>query len=208
MNNDIARNRFCKVIEELENCQGRFQKQTKLLELGFEFFDDEGISEIEEERIAVPETEGQRHLVSFFEGRDDPSMEILGYFITETYSDEVNYPLIRRYFRQANKQLKRLIFYGLKENSWDANLLDALTFFNEFELDLKELIRVYVFTCREAPSKVIFEELARNFYEATRLYGYDAFYDLMQDREITLEKKKIIEELKGLYAELEKGVSF
>ncbi len=189
---DKARCDFLKVVKELEECSDPIEKREKLLESGFEFFDDEGsgeANEILEEQSAKPETDRQHKLVSFFEGTDDPSLEILGYFTDEKYSDDINYPLIRRYFRTSNQQLKRMILYGLEQDPLNTGFLSDLMFFNEYKLDLKELIRFYYFACQESQDEVVFRELAKDFYESTHPHGYDAFYELINDNAVDMWKK-------------------
>lgn len=211
MDNDKTKNDFSMVVDELKNCQDVMQKRGKLLELGFEFVEDEeseNVSEILEEQSSKPETNRQRELALFFEGSDEPSLQILECFIAEKYSEDTNYPLIRRYFRSSNAQLKKLILYGLNQDPLNVGLLNDLSFFNEFKMDLKELIQLYRFACRESQDIVAFKALAKDFYESTQPYDYDAFYELIHDGAISLEKKDTIEELKDAYKEWEKSIIF
>jgi hypothetical protein len=216
MDKDTVKDRFFKVVKDLR-CQDVLQQRETLLEAGFEFFDDDensqGLtfddesSEILEEQT-WPQTDRQRELVAFFEGINGPSEKILECFLAEKYSDDVNYPLIRRYFRKANSQLKKLIVYGLEQVPWHTDFLSDLCFFNEFKPELKELIHFYQVACRESPNEVLFKEVAKDFYESTQPYGYDAFYALMHDETINIEKKEIVQGLKSVYDELEKAVTF
>ena len=211
MGKDTAEDRFFEVVEELKECQNAFQKREQLIDAGFTFFDDEdddSNSEIAQEQAAKSETERQRRLVAFFEGMDLPSAEITDLFLAERESDDVNDALFRRYFRKGNGQLKGLILFGLGRDPVNGDLLSDLVFFNEFKPDLKELVCFFSLACRASQDKIEFMDLARDFYESTQPYGYDALYELMQDKAIDREKQGIVKELKMFYDELEKGWSF
>lgn len=210
MGDDTAEDHFLAIVESLKDCQGILAKREKLVDAGFEFFEDEdeGANEIAQEQAAEPKTEIQRRLVAFFEGTDDPSAEIIGYSLAERESNEVNYALLRRYFRQGNDQLKKLILYGLGQDPVNESLLNDLVFFNEFKPNLKELVQFFGFACRASQDKAAFKKLTRDFYESTQPYGYDAFYELIQDETIDREKREIVKELKILYSEFENGLSF
>ena len=83
-----------------------------LEEIGFKYYDDDDFEEIEEKN-AKPENQNQRDLIEYFEGDQELSHNILAAFISEKDAEEPNLPLIRKYFKQANQNLKSLIlFFG------------------------------------------------------------------------------------------------
>ena len=85
----------------------------KLAELGFEYFEDDNDNEEMEERNAKPENQRQRDLVAYFENKKTLSNEIFESYSEEKAAENLNYPLIRKYFKEANKYLKSLLLYGL-----------------------------------------------------------------------------------------------
>ena len=85
----------------------------KLAELGFEYFEDDDDNEEMEERNAKPENQRQRDLVAYFENKKTLSNEIFESYSEEKAAENPNYPLIRKYFKEANKYLKSLLLYGL-----------------------------------------------------------------------------------------------
>ncbi|MEJ2024216.1 MAG: hypothetical protein P8Y00_04240, partial [Deltaproteobacteria bacterium] len=93
-----------------------------------------------EERNAKPENQRQRDLVAFFENKTGLSKKIFEIYSKEKASEKPNYPLIRRYFREANKNLKNLLLYGLDNYPGRIDLLSDLAFFHEFENILSILI--------------------------------------------------------------------
>src|ERR1035438_3633341 len=78
----------------------------KMKELGFTYFEDDDDSEEIEERNARPENQRQRDLVAYFDNTKELSKEIFESYSEEKAADNPNYPLIRKYFKAANKNLK------------------------------------------------------------------------------------------------------
>jgi hypothetical protein len=64
-------------------------------------------------RNAKPENQRQRDLVAYFENKKKLSNEIFESYSEEKAAENPNYPLIRKYFKEANKYLKSLLLYGL-----------------------------------------------------------------------------------------------
>jgi hypothetical protein len=163
-----------------------------LKELGFEYYEDEDEEEIEEKK-AKPENRNQIDLVAYFEGKRDLSEAILTAFLAEREAEEPNLPLIRKYFKQANQNLKALILYGLDKHSTSIDLLSDLAFFHEFENSLRLLITHYTRACTEEMDLQAFSELAQDFYFATNPDGYEALDALRDLFESHKEKRKVID---------------
>lgn len=167
----MSKSNVLEVIEALQGCASDIERREKLLELGFKFVEENQPDiEIAEEQAAHPENERQHLLISFFNAQSEPSSYLLEKYLAEKNADEPNYPLMRRYFRAFNSQLKRLILYGLGKDPVSLDLLDDLAFFNEFDLNLGELIHFYIKACQHAAG-IHFEEIVRDFYTATASYG-------------------------------------
>lgn len=163
-----------------------------LEEMGFEYHDDDNFDEMEE-AIAAPENKNQLKLVDYFEGKESPSEEILICYFDERDSDHPNLPLMRKYFRAANQNLKALILYGLDHYPARLNLLSDLAFFHEFENILGTLIFYYMRACKNEMNLAMFTELAQDFYYAATEDGYDALIALKEVFEPYTEKRKIID---------------
>src|SRR3990172_9000811 len=86
-----------------------------------------------EESNAQPENQRQRFLVAYFEGRKKLSKKIFESYSEEKTTENPNYPLIRKYYKEANKNLKSLLLYGLDNYPGRIDLLSDLAFFHEFE---------------------------------------------------------------------------
>lgn len=168
---------------------------TKLEDLGFTYFDDEDDIEESEERSAIPENRRQRNLVEYFEGRKNLSPKIFELFSEEKASEKPNYPLIRKYFRKANPNLKALLLYGLDNHHGRIDLLDDLAFFHEFENVLGLLIKYYTRACVEQSNLETFAELAQDFYYTTAPDGFEAYYALQNLFAQGTEKRAIIHAL-------------
>lgn len=189
---DIDRFRFEQVSEILRKHPDNYVE--KLEEVGFQWFDDDAWEEEEEEeRAAVPQTENQRALVAFFEEGGPLTHELLDAFRTEKYADEPNYPLFRRYFKQINGNFKKLVLWGLDRYPTDSGLLDDLSFFEEFDNVLSELINRYKTACLQEKDLDRFDSLAQDFYMSTIESGFDAYYELKEMFEKNAEKKHIID---------------
>ena len=171
----------------------------ELATLGFEWLDDEYPDEVEEEIKAVPENSDQALLVAYFEGEIELSEGILEIFLKEKLSDTPNYALLRRYFRQGNKNLKALIYRGLEIDPTDDGFLNDLSLIHEFHPMLGELIERYTKACILQEDLDAFAELAQDFYYNTLLDGYDAYYALKEIYNKDTKKGKIIDSL--LYME-------
>ena len=130
----------------------------KVEDLGFKWYDDNFDDEEElEEKKARAENSNQDLLVSYFEGDVELSGQILDAFLNERSADEPNDPLIRKYFRQGNENLKKLIISGLEQNPADIDLLSDLTFFHEFKNILGDLIIYYLIACEHEKNIKNFE---------------------------------------------------
>lgn len=99
-----------KVAEILRARPGNYV--AALEEIGFKYYDDDDRDEFEEKN-ARPENQNQKDLVDYFEGRNECTESILTAFLEEKDAEEPNLPLIRKFFKQANRNLKALILYGL-----------------------------------------------------------------------------------------------
>ena len=168
----------------------------KLEDIGFTYVaDEDDDSEEIEEKNARPESQRQRDLVDYFENRKKLSKKIFESFSEEKADENPNYPLIRRYFKQANQNLKALLLYGLDNYPGRIDLLDDLVFYHEFENTLSLLITYYTRSCMEQQNLETFTELAQNFYYATNPDGYEAYYALQELFEPSTNKRIIIDSL-------------
>jgi len=166
---------------------------SKLEELGFKYYEDDIDYEEIEEKNAKPENQRQRDLVAFFENKKKLSEKIFESYSTEKSSDTPNYPLIRRYFKEANQNLKSLLLYGLDHYPGRIDLLSDLAFFHEFENILSTLITYYTQACVDQGNLETFSELAKDFYYATNADGYEAYYALKELFGPETDKRKIID---------------
>ncbi len=164
----------------------------RMEELGFTYVDEDDPEEIEEMN-AGPENLRQQEIVAFFEGRRELTDGILEHYSMEKASDEPNYPLIRRYFKAANSNLKALLIYGLEKYPGRIDLLNDLSFFHEFENVLGLLIKYYTRECLHQGNLQTFSELVKDFYYATVPDGYDALAALRELVEPGSAQSKIID---------------
>ncbi len=168
----------------------------QLEDIGFEYFDDGyGDEEELEEKLAKPENPNQVLLVDYFEGDIELSDQMLDAFLTEKDSDSPNYPLFRKYFKNGNENLKRMIISGLKRSPADIGLLSDLAFFHEFKNILSELIGCYLIACDHEQDLKNFEQLALQFYYDTDPDGFDALYELSEKYGPASDKGKIVREI-------------
>ena len=179
----------------------------KMEEIGFQYFEDDEDYEEIEERNARPENQRQRDLVAYFENKTVLSKKIFESYSEEKASEKPNYPLIRRYFREANKNLKTLLLYGLDNYPGRIDLLSDLAFFHEFENILSILITYYTRACVEQENLETFSELTKDFYFSTNPDGYEAYYALQELFGPGTDKRKIIDSLIAEKEETEKKVS-
>jgi len=168
---------------------------SRLEDLGFEYFDDDMLDEETEENEAYPENLLQQLLVDFFEGRKRLSKKILEAFFDEKASGDRNDPLIRKYFRKANKNLKALLIYGIDKYPARIDLLSDLAFFHEFENILTLLTKYFTEACIKQGNLETFTGLAKEFYYSTHPNGYDAYYALQEIFEPGTEKRMVVDSL-------------
>ena len=166
---------------------------SKMEELGFEYFEDDDDSEEIEERNAKPENQRQRDLVAYFENKKKLSKNIFESYSEEKAAENPNYPLIRKYYKKANQNLKSLLLYGLENYPGRIDLLFDLSFFHEFENILSTLISYYTRACVDQQNLETFSELAKDFYYSTSPDGYEALYALRELFEPETDKRKIID---------------
>lgn len=179
----------------------------KMEELGFEYFEDDDDYEEIEERNAQPENQRQRELVAYFENKKKLSKKIFESYSEEKAAENPNYPLIRKYYKEANKNLKSLLLYGLDNYPGRIDLLSDLSFFHEFENILSILITYYTRSCVDQANLDTFSELAKDFYYSTNPDGYEALYALRELFKPDTDKRKIIDFLIAEEEEAERKVS-
>lgn len=163
--------------------------------LGFTYCEDETNEEEIEERNAQPVNRRQRDLVAYFEGRKLLSEEIFAGYSEEKAAEQPNYPLIRKYYKAANKHLKSLLLYGLTNYPGRIDLLSDLAFFHEFENCLRLLIAHYTRACIDQENLETFLELAKDYYYSTSPDGYEAYQALRELFGPETAKRKIIDSL-------------
>jgi hypothetical protein len=164
-----------------------------LEEIGFKYYDDDDDMEEMEEANAKPENQNQKDLVAYFEGQKELSDKILQTFLEERDTENPNLPLIRKYFKKANQNLKSLILFGLDHYPEKIELLSDLGFFHEFENILSTLITYYTQACVDQENLETFSELAQDFYNTTIPDGYEALYALRDLFEPGTDKRKVID---------------
>lgn len=168
--NDIIRNHPLDYRERLE-------------EIGLIWEDDDAYeqeyeTEMNEERAAVPENRNQHLLVQFLESSIPLTEAIVNAYLIERYAEKPNLPLIRRYFKQANVQLKAILLKGLALEPTNPDLLDDLAYFSEFDNMLGELVYFYTDACIREDDMERFSMLAQDFHHNTIDQGYDALQEL------------------------------
>jgi hypothetical protein len=177
---DDSKGRIAEVSEIIQHHPRDYRE--RLAEAGFVWPDDETDrlfeQEAKEECTAVPETENQRQLVQFLETGGTVSRQVLDAYLEERYSATANLPLVRRYFKRANPNLKAILLEGLAANPSDLDLLDDLSYFAEFESMLGELIHFYTDACLKETDIERFSLLAQDFHMNTYEQGYDALHEL------------------------------
>lgn len=169
---------------------------SSLEELGFTWVDDGyGDEEEAEEKTAKAENNRQVLLTDYFNGFMGLSEDTLDAFITERDSDEPNYPLIRKYFKQGNDRLKELLLAGLKRQPTDVTFLGDLCFFHSHKNILSTLLPVFKLACVEEQDSSRFGDLVKLFYFETEPDGYDALHELLTMFDQQSEKGKILNEI-------------
>ncbi|BBO76588.1 hypothetical protein DSCW_40050 [Desulfosarcina widdelii] len=180
VDSDDPEDRVAQVADILKNYPQDYRQ--RLEEVGFVWQDDEYDllyeEEANEERQAVPETENQRHLIHFLECGGPVTRQVIEAYMQERYTQTPNLPLIRKYFKQANVNLKAILLAGLSANPTDLDLLDDLSYFSEFDSMLGELIHFYKDACIRETDMERFSLLAQDFHMNTYDQGFDALYEL------------------------------
>lgn len=165
-----------------------------LEDIGFTYYEDDYDDNEEiEEANAKPENQNQKDLVAYFNGEKELSDRIIKIFLEEKETENPNLPLIRKYFKSANQNLKSLILYCLDHYPGRLDLLSDLGFFHEFENILSTLITYYTQACVDQQNLETFAELAQDFYYTTIPDGYEALYALRDLFEPGTDKKEIID---------------
>jgi len=201
LKNEIIRDKVSEIFRN--HSKGHI---AKMEEIGFEYFEDDDHEEIEE-RNAKPENQRQRDIVAYFENKKELSKKIFESYSEEKAAENPNYPLIRKYFKKANKNLKSLLLYGLDNYPGRIDLLSDLSFFHEFENILSILISYYTQACVDQGNLDTFTELAKDFYYSTNPDGYEAYYALRELFEPETDKRKIIDFLMAEEEKAEKKAS-
>ncbi len=177
---DVEPDPFEQVSEIMKNHPQDYRE--RLEEIGFIWQDDEYDllyeEETKEERLAVPQTENQRQLVHFLDNGGIVDQPVLDVYLNERYAETPNLPLIRKYFKQANPNLKSILLVGLGLNPTDVDLLDDLAYFSEFDSMLGELIHFYTDACKKETDMERFSQLVQDFHMNTCEQGYDALHEL------------------------------
>ena len=177
---DSPEDRFAQVSEIIKKHPRDYRE--RLEAVGFEWQDDEYDllyeEEGQEEQAALPETDNQRRLIHFLDTGGPVSRQILDAYLEERYSETSNVPLIRKYFKQANPNLKAILLNGLAMDPTDLDLLDDLSYFSEFDSMLGELIDFYTVACLKESDMERFSLLAQDFHLNTYDQGYDALHEL------------------------------
>jgi hypothetical protein len=180
VDSDDPEDRVARVAEIFKNYPQDYRQ--RLEEVGYVWQDDEYDllyeEETNEERQAVPETENQRNLVHFLEHGGPVNRQVIEAYLQERYTQTPNLPLIRKYFKQANVNLKAILLAGLSANPTDLDLLDDLSYFSEFDSMLGELIHFYKNACMRETDMERFSLLAQDFHMNTYDQGFDALYEL------------------------------
>lgn len=175
---------------------------SKVVEFDFEYYEEEDFDAIEE-NAAKPENRNQLHLIDYFENGTEVSEKIFEIFSAEKCADHPNYLLLRRYFKEANQNLKALLLYGLNRYPGRIDLLSDLAFFHEFENIFNILIIYYTSACLMQGNLETFAVLAKEFYYTTVPDGYNALYALRDLFPSGTEKRSIIDFLTAAKAEAE-----
>ncbi|WP_203249977.1 hypothetical protein [Cysteiniphilum marinum] len=193
-NNDNKK--FDEILSETNKCKSPEEVKKKLEEYGFAFYDDGDDIEDQEELIAKPETQRQQRIVAYFESNIQPSEDILCDFLAEKYSDDCNMPLIRKYFKSGNINLKHLIMFGLDNNPKDMGLFSDFLFFSEFSFNLIDIINICTRSCIAIDNDDDFKEACYSFYCYSFDHDYDAYMALLENDHISNAKKEILRNLR------------
>lgn len=206
--NDDAKAEFNEVLAATKKCRSWKERREKLLELGFEFYEDDDApseQELREEKGATPHNARQQRLVNYLESNDAATKALLDDFMDKKASENTNYALFRRYFRKANIQLRKLILYGLDVYPTKIILLDDLSFLSYFAMELAQFIQYYTRACVDEQDITLFKEIVQKFEHGAIEYEYDAYADLLLRDEISPEKKSVV---KNLLEKPDEGIEF
>jgi hypothetical protein len=178
---DDPEDRMAEVSEIIRNHPRDYRE--RLEEVGFEWQDDDTDQQLyeeeaREEHAAVPKTQNQLRLIHFLDHGGRLTRRVLDAYLEERYSETSNIPLIRKYFKLANPNLKAILLKGLADNPTDLDLLDDLSYFSEFDSMLGELIHFYTAACLKETDLERFSQLAQDFHMNTYDQGYDALQEL------------------------------
>ncbi len=188
LNNEIIRDEIKRVFKKYSH-----DYVSKLEELGFEYYDDEEEDiEEQEEALAKPKNPNQEYLVRCFKGDIALGDGAVAIFLEERNSSTPNYPLLRKYFKSANKNLLSIIIHGLELDPLSDELLSDLAYFHGFQNQLNLLIKYYSQACEKQPNLDAFTELAKDFYEAVILDGFNAYYALRDLFNTGTDRRKIV----------------
>ena len=193
-NGEYDKTKAQQVIDEVNTVFRNYPKDyiAKLEDIGFEYHEEEDYEALEE-KVAEPLNNNQRALVLYFRGRKKTSKKLLEQYLEEKDAATVNYPLFRRYFKQANQHLKKLLIYGLDQYPGRFDLLSDLAFFHEFENVLSILITYYTRACMLQDDLNTFTNLVKDFYFCTDPDDYDALQALREVFPPGTAKREIID---------------
>ncbi len=180
----------------------------RLEDIGFTWVGDGEDPADDQEKSVQPKTLDQEFLVAYFDGHIKLSGQVLKSYFNEKYSDDPNDPLFKKYFKQGNLPLKRLLQLGLDKDPCDVALLDDLGFMNRFGNCLSEVISRYLDACDKVPGMECFKETARDFYFNTVEDGYDALHELKRRFSEDPERSVVVWELVKEVEEASKPVRF
>ncbi len=167
---------------------------SKLEELGFEYYDDgEEDTEEQEEALAEPENPNQEYLVGYFDGDITLSDRSVAIFLEERNSSTPNFPLLRKYFKEANTNLLAMIIHGLQLAPLSDELLSDLAYFHGFQNQLNLLIKHYSQACEKQENLDAFTELAKGFYDAVIPDGFNAYYALRDLFNSGTDRRKVVD---------------
>ena len=189
LNNEIIRDEIARVFKKHPH-----DYIPKLEELGFEYYDDdEEDTEEQEEATAEPKNPNQEYLVSCFDGDITLSDRSVAIFLEERNSLTPNFPLLRKYFKEANTNLLAMITHGLELDPLSDELLSDLAYFHGFQNQLNLLIKYYSQACEKQENLDAFTELAKDFYYAVIQDGFNAYYSLRDLFNGGTDRRKIVD---------------
>jgi len=199
MSSDVKNNfkKRCQQVSAIFRKNSSYHDLIQEMEkIGFIWVKEDKDIEAIEENAAKPENARQELLVDYFEGKISLSTKVTEAFLQEKNSDDINYPLIRKYFKRGNESLKLLLEYILNNDPTNINILNDLSFFHFHRQMLSKLIRFYKTACLMESDLEKFRHLVIDFYYNTEADGYEAFLALKEmAKELGKEKERIIDEL-------------